>query len=109
MKMPSVCPICNSNMINEFIVGKDRKESLRKLCSLRLSHQLIFTSVNNDYDLVDSLIFINVEFLVNFISGNSILIKNYVHKKTIVIPYFEPDFSNIKKMLNKIKLYSTFS
>lgn len=109
MKMPNACPKCKDNMINDFILLKNKYEKLVKCCNKKIDHTINYYSLRDNQDMVDYFIFYNKKKLsISFEPAQNriIIFDGAVISK---IPYFEPNFSNIEEMFNKIKLYETFS
>ena len=112
MKLPINCPICNSPLLNEYQNHITGGVELRKKC-LSINHQL-FIRADQPYE--------NIALLSLRLGYNSFIYWDYENmdlqkscfilteqKPILTLPWFDPDFSNYKKLLNKIKLYCVFS
>lgn len=117
MKFDAKCPICHSPFLNNEVMGTTM---WRKSCSSRVNHKLEVT-----YDLKTELI---VKFILSDQYNHTFVFYPLDHKICIyknmtwefflkrkigradhkVIPYFEPDFSNYHKLLQKLKTYVLF-
>lgn len=111
IKVPDKCPACGGNFLLDFI-GPDGRETVTQECRLKPDHRIAFHSDNG---VVKRLVItINVEKMLK--------LHFYPHLETIIIsrgpikpgtiseedtsiPYFEPDFSDYKKLINKLKTY----
>lgn len=111
-KMPTKCPICNDPMMNEFIPAgfAYKVDYLKKSCSNKLNHKMIFQSRISGYNevLKIGLHFVNMNRKIDWNFGKE-EVTIYGGNSTLTIPYFDPDFSDIKKLYSKVKLYTTFS
>jgi hypothetical protein len=107
--MPSKCPICNKPMMNSYKLLVDGTEQLILKCN-GISHMIRFYSSTHDHDEVT---------WVSLLANNKVIdwepsikrlgVSDVKDENEIVIPYFEPDFSDYKKLLSKIKTYLVFS
>ncbi len=124
MKMPIKCPVCNKIMLKTFTKFK-LANSVSPVCKKTCNH--------NDYEI--SLYSLEDNYWGEVICRASILYKNTTfgngtilaiwdfgvlqmsflieeneeRAKRLSLPWFEPDLSNPKKLLNKIKTYIVFS
>jgi hypothetical protein len=118
MKMPTACPICKEVLMNEFRPEINKNETLIKTCNKRIGHKIMFISHITDHNIVTGLelefrpktramwVWLPTEDLLSFwISKGS----DSDPKTLRDIPAFEPDLSNYRKLVNKIKTYMTFS
>jgi hypothetical protein len=115
MKIPTHCPKCGDVLLNEEVPAISSSGVWRKMCSKRLNHKFaVFYNINESE--VSSLciqITNKVEALWDF---RNKLISISKKKKTIkellgstqFIPYFEPDLSDYKKLVSKMKTYILF-
>lgn len=109
MNIPINCPCCNAPLLNSF-VDFGKISIIRKQC-----HQ-----INHNFKLVcsgDKIASIHIEIdpntskLVtwNFLSQSITLSntrKNIVNRNAI--PWFEPDLSDYKALINKLRTYICF-
>lgn len=119
MKLPIKCPICNDPLLNEDVY---LSKMWRKICANKLNHKFfVIYEVNTDmivnfsivddknnawrfYPLDDTIAIykdVKLQLLKNLRRDGSL--KNYK-----IIPYFEPDFSDFKKLINKLRTYTLF-
>src|ERR1700686_2141402 len=110
MKMPANCPICNSLMAGneriDYSFPLPSNNLLQISCDKKIDHCLIFGSLVNNYNVVG---FIVVKLLR---SNRSEAIWRPEKKKLCIIayspysefylPYFEPDFSDYNKLIEKL-------
>lgn len=107
----TTCPLCNGNLLNEPIISRKQDSFWMKSCQSKIDHR--FTLV------VD----INTNFISYFTISDrkniftfqplfkSVFITKYDDRKSLLpqkrkfIPYFEPDFSDTKKLFNKLNTY----
>lgn len=109
--MPINCPICGDPMLNEFIRGSSTSY-INKRCMKRITHDILIREMptTNDIDFISLKIDHGAQIIWYFYT-KSILVNTYYGDiiKDLYIPWFEPDFSDIKKLLSKIKTYMVFS
>lgn len=110
MIIPTKCPICNDVLLTiwetDFIVKK---------CEKYLNHYIKFWA----NEASNEVLFL----LIKIFDGTKITYVTFFLKKLILrvrvrtgnadlsirLPYFEPDFSDYKKLINKIKTCIAFS
>lgn len=104
MIMPVNCPLCGDPLVNEFFVR------LKKTCNNKLNHVIIYYSSFSNQDIVGSIkLILNTKNEAIWTLANmTFSIKNY-NGSLIYLPWFEPDFSDYPRLLNKIKTYLVFS
>lgn len=114
MQIPIKCPICNGVLLNEDRnIGYDIS-FIMKSCDKTLYHKIYIESLSANHDKVYAIrLHISKNLIVNwFPEINSLRVYSYDANNTrnsYKIPYFEPNFSNYKKLINKIKTYILFS
>jgi len=112
MIMPINCPICAEPFINDFQNNyPGSTEWIRKSCRRRLDHVIV---INGDPKNETS-----VNWISGILSSNICVIWWFSQKKITLqikggkecndIPFFEPDFSNYKRLIEKLKTYILFS
>jgi hypothetical protein len=122
MKMPINCPICGEILVFRSLPQAGTTSKWDKGCSKKLGHRLEFAgSLNSNCDeneiawirlYVDDAI---ISWYPGYEDGLGNVVAPYVRlgsKKindTIILPWFEPDFSNYPQLLKKIKTYKIFS
>jgi hypothetical protein len=114
MKIPIYCPKCGDVLLSEEMLffGKD---VWSKKCTKRLGHKFsVFYNINEaDINSLCIQISKNVDVLWDFrnellsVSKPGKSLKELM-KSTQFIPYFEPDLSNWKKLISKLKTYILF-
>lgn len=108
MKLPIVCPVCGDIMLTEFedrIVANPSKK-----CNKRLSHSIICYSDSND-DVSQIILRIcspSLTYVKWLFYGKYVRIEAE-NAQTIRLPWFDPDFTDYRKLLDKIKTYIIFS
>jgi hypothetical protein len=117
MKMPIKCPICNGVMLTEHYTLLNKKESYRKSCT-QINHDIYYlseTSIDNVDDVEHFGVYINKHvsayWFPNLSTGKQFVMitKGKKIDNPLYLPYFEPDFSNYKQLVEKIKTYLVFS
>ncbi len=110
MKMPGQCPICRGVMSNEY--SGQRQQHFVKQCTKKVTHHIVFKADSENHD--------NVHYFFIALSGlspglrvfwypenNHVLLDTF--KSSERLPYFEPDFTNYRKLISKLKTYILFS
>lgn len=116
MKTPIHCPICKEPLLNEFHEYSNKEEYLIKRCQRNPNHN--FSCLEDTVGLQDayftdskSRIIFNRTLLFNFY--NQIIRVTTIAKgrdfQETYLPYFEPDFDNYPKMMERIEMLLTFS
>lgn len=113
MITPTHCPCCGGPLRNEFT----HQETLIKICDKRVNHRFAsYSHKNSGYDIVlkatlmiDSASrleacwwFLPKEFAIYNLNQQKVPKAHYM-------PWFEPDFSNYKRLIEKVKTYILFS
>lgn len=107
MKPPTNCPICNKTMLNECFDDLAGTPFINKRC-ISTTHS-IYISVRADLDKVHLIsLYINKVWVYFDYMFFDIKIMQS-NKKSILIPWFEPNFSKLSVLKNKIKSYIIFS
>jgi len=107
MQIPINCPICNDPLLNTYVL-----EQCIKSCTNKLNHKFSCSLYNEiwqiklQYDSDNIIVWFPVLKEITLCKGNW-----NTHKlgKNESIPYFEPDFSNFKALVIKIKMLILFS
>jgi hypothetical protein len=109
MKMPVNCPICGGILLNEYTDQPSKYVRFIKICSKRINHNIQWEALDNSHDELYKIYVL----LNNKPVGEWNVIYKYINvytpKGELRIPYFEPDFSNYKRLIEKIKTYIVFS
>ena len=109
----SVCPLCKSNLLNEPIITRKADSFWRKSCESNLDHKFaavfdINTNFISNFTISDrkNVFIFQPSFKHLFVArdqeGKK---KNVIPPKRKSIPYFEPDFSDKKRLFNKLNTY----
>ena len=111
MKTFSHCPKCHGPLLNDppFTIGKGY---WLKWCNKYTDHFVKIKTVPGDDDKISSLtIFLGPDKLFTWFPEAEICwsSKTWDLECCVMIPYFEPDFSDYRKLINKIKTYLLFS
>jgi len=119
MPVPSKCPQCGDPLVNEFYEDKTNGSFLLKRCNKRLDHQFQCNLYEDAKFLTSATISLSMNPLVraawNFKKGYLEVAKGTIEdliksgEDPTRLPFFVPDFSNIKELVKKVKLYTTFS
>ncbi len=123
MEMLIYCPICKKPLFNSFpTTSFSKKPALEKVC-FQADHRVNIKSTKFNEDIVKSLS-IGLKYnqywnYMNWFVDPSYFIfqKTFVYtephsiidKTPLRLPYFEPDFSDINKLLQKISKLIVFS
>ena len=110
MKMPDRCPICNGIMLIDYKNNK-KKEFYKKSCT-QINHDICYVICPDD--TVDRVsIYVNRQISVYWFTPPNeqtvVVTKGSKIDNSLYLPYFEPDFSNYKQLIEKIKTYIVFS
>lgn len=113
MKDPINCPVCGDAMLNVFPPAEDMESShkVTKYCTLRLNHKITMI-VNGDEVTQVSIDLGNGLEAVFLLLLNKIWVQPTKASKKEgfqVLPGFEPDLSNYKKLVEKVKTYLVFA
>lgn len=114
MLMPKTCPICDEPVMNKFKETYDKNRfALEKTCDKKLDHIFFCASQKADENEVFT-VSISIrnkdEFSVAWYpTKKEVWVSNNRGTGRTSLPYFEPDFSNFKKLITKIKTYLVFS
>lgn len=114
------CPKCNEPLMNEYITF-NREAVLRKHCKKSPNHQFVMVASEDGKDLRSITITLSMNPLVRAawqFQKNKIevlegtleeIIKFNRDDNPTIIPWFDPDFSDMNKLVKKLKMYVTFS
>lgn len=111
MRMPSKCPHCSSPMIHEYDDFSGGRSRLVTTCSSRINHGITFKSSLPDHDKVASIeVRIRPKVLAIFhMEEQQFLVYRNLDKTDILLPFFEPDVTNLHKVKEKLQTYLVFS
>lgn len=129
MKIPTKCPCCNDPLLSSFQESKSGPGKWKKTCANKLSHK--FTCMHDDNS--EELTLIGVElsnkiYATWWLEGQKLVISSVIppipssvippvpstslyssRESYIWLPYFDPDLSNYKKLIDKLRTYIVFS
>lgn len=112
MKAPIKCPICDDAMLNIFSPAEDLHERVTKSCTNKIDHKLNMIVDGNEVSQM-SLDLGNGQEAIWLFTLNAVWVQSAKYNKnpinTVVLPFFEPDLSNYKKLVEKVKTYLVFS
>jgi hypothetical protein len=105
------CPICLSKLVNPKTIPEFRVFNWKAICTAEpIPHYRIMfaheTIVRAYLIMPDIEVFFYFEDKVCLIVSSN---KNWHEERDFNIPWFEPDLSNIPKLINKIKTYIVMS
>lgn len=111
MIIPINCPYCNDHLLNTFNIHISKYDNLLKSCSKRINHTYSCLYDHND-DIIYVCFIIDWKRFTWDYKSKQLIVDNAfknTDKKSIIIPWFDPDFSNKKVIINKLKTCLTFS
>lgn len=114
MKAPIKCPVCGDPMLNTFPPAEDLSNKVTKTCTSRLNHKIALIAEGDEVSQLSVDLGNGMEaiflFLLNkvWVQPNNYT-KNETKKGYVVLPFFEPDLSNYKRLVEKVKTYLVFS
>lgn len=107
--MPIRCPICNDVMTTDYVIHADKTQTLKKVCYKRPNHRISFFSLVKDHDSVDKMYWRytnNTEVEWRIADETA---RFYGVESSLSLPFFEPDFSDVSRLKQKVKTYILFS
>lgn len=112
MKPPINCPVCGDAMLNVFPPAEDFSgEKLTKYCTNKLNHKITMLVSGDEVTQVSIDLGNGLEAIFMLLLNKIWIQPTKASKKEgfQVLPGFEPDLSNYKKVVDKVKLYLVFS
>ena len=112
MKVPTNCPVCGDPMLNVFPPAEDLDDRVTKYCTSRLNHKLVILVRDNKVDQLSVDLGNGLEAIFLFFMKHIWVQPTKSNKSGAghtVLPFFEPDLSDYKKLVSKIKTYLLFS
>jgi hypothetical protein len=108
-EIPINCPVCRDPLVNDFVPTSKNNELHYKKCTKRLDHNISYL-LDDIGALYSVTITLNVGRILKACWVYDIhKLFVYDHIQRMELPYFDPDFSDYKKLTNKIKLYMLLS
>lgn len=112
MKVPVNCPVCGDPLLNIFPPAEDFGNKVTKYCYRRVDHRISMIVEDNEVSQLSVDLADGTEAIFLFLL-DKIWVQNTIYSKSkknmVVLPFFEPDLSNYKKLVAKIKTYLVFS
>ena len=112
MKAPKHCPVCGDAMLNSFPPAEDFDNRVTKYCTTRLNHKITMIVEGEEISQMSIDLGNGLEAIFLFLM-NKIWVQScsYVKEKRdfVILPFFEPDLTDYKKLVDKIKTYLVFS
>lgn len=109
-EMPSKCPICREPLLNDYQNIARGRTRLTKKCHKFLDHRITIRASDIDHTYIN---WISIPWgdksVINWYYGTGRLLLNTIEGIDYHIPFFEPDFSDFKKLKDKLKTYLVFS
>lgn len=114
MKAPINCPVCGDPMLNTFPPAEDMHDSgkVTKTCTLRLNHKITIIAEGEEVSQMSIDLGNGLEAIFLFLLNKVWVQPTRANKNKIdytILPFFEPDLSDYKKLVNKVKTYLVFS
>jgi len=98
-------------MVNSYYYWNDGSKNLIKSCNKNITHSVTFTSLIRDHDEVNKITIpwgpdCSFRWALHAEEKYKLILQ---HKKgETKLPFFEPDLSNYRKLVNKLKTYLVF-
>lgn len=107
MMMPTHCPFCKGPLLSEY-TGKN-EQHMHKMCARTPWHNILFRANNPDHNTV---LYFSTRIRVDlkafwYPDEKRLLIDS--PKLSENLPYFDPDLSNYRKLIDKLQTYLIFS
>jgi hypothetical protein len=112
MKPPTKCPYCGDPLLNIFPPAEDFSDKHSKYCNRRTDHAIAMIVEDDEVTSLSIGISHKTQLQATWIFNmREIWVIDLSDKDKIIttIPYFEPDLSKYRKLVNKIKTYLVFS
>ena len=112
MKAPTHCPVCGDPLLNIFPPAEDYSDQVTKSCDRKITHSLTFICNGNEVAslsvCLDRSDHLQAKWLFH---SKELLVVSTINKvkHTTVLPFFEPNLSNYKKLIEKVGTYLVFS
>jgi hypothetical protein len=117
MQLPAKCPICQGVMLIEF----NGARVIIKSCRKNITHSIVFVAEETTGEVIELelLIGVNPEILAEWVflkeesltivlSPPAPIVPGPLAKR-IALPFFQPDFTDYRKLIDKLKTYLVFS
>jgi len=112
MKAPINCPVCGDPMLNTFPPAEDLNNRVTKSCTRRLDHKITILADGDEVSQMSIDLGNGLEAIFLLLMGKIWVQPTKASKKDknfVILPMFEPDLSNYKKLVDKVKTYLVFS
>ncbi len=110
IKTPDKCPFCGGVLRNDYVRVTPTFSYLNLVCDKRLGHSITIRPCHSNTDYVDWIsIPMNPKTNVIWYMGTGSVCINKNDGNNLYLPFFLPDLSNFRKLLDKVKTYVVFS
>ena len=111
MKVPTKCPFCGDTLLNTFPPAEDFNNQVTKYCNRRVIHKVTIIVENDEVVTFSMSLEYNTKLQITwgFKSGKLWVWDDKPFSPITYLPFFDPDFSDYRKLVNKIKTYLVFS
>jgi hypothetical protein len=118
MQLPDKCPICQGVMLIEF----NGARVIIKSCRKNITHSIVFVAeeatnevmelellIGTNPEIIAEWVLLQEESLTIVLSPPALRESDKPKPKRIALPFFQPDFTDYHKLINKLKTYLVFS
>lgn len=105
-KLTAKCPFCQQIMVTDF----EGDYVVRKKCNKYIDHQIILSATIESDEIYRITILLSSIPKIEaswYLETQRLLIMK--EGSNIFLPFFDPDLSNFKKLVDKVKTYLVFS
>ena len=107
MNVPLRCPVCQDPLLHEFGIG-DKSHKIWKTCSNKIGHKIEYFMHDTEDKVRSVTIQLTQKARVSWLFDREIVILSQDNNNH-TLPWFEPDLSQYRKLVDKIKTYIVFS
>lgn len=105
MQIPNNCPVCNSELKKKLFLANISGKIISECDSKNHKFKISFTSED---EIISILYYRNNGIIIWNFKNNKLNVSTKIFGPIFTLPFFEPNFSNIPRLENKIKTYLTF-
>jgi hypothetical protein len=110
MKTPSRCPFCSGPLRHDYVPAAPKVEYLNLVCDKKVGHSIIIRPCYSNNEYVDWIsIPMDPHRQILWHMGIASLVLNTDRGQNFYLPFFEPNLTNYRKLIDKIKTYILFS
>ncbi len=109
MKVPIKCPFCGDPMLNIFPPAEDHHNKVTKYCNRRIDHSVTVLVEDEEVSQMAIDIGNGLQAVWLFILKAVWIQGTKKDQQVVILPFFEPDVSNYKRLVEKVKTYLVFS